>query len=121
MNSYFEIGGQVIACVIDQPDVSHHGQNATQRKTDRLLLKTARDATITLIDDAVGDTYDVKTGLKGAATTRQGLRSVGRGLAIAGTLAAMDGPLPFGDVLAAGFLIGGGAYMTYSGIKDVVQ
>jgi hypothetical protein len=33
----------------------------------------------------------------------------------------MDGPLPFGDVLAAGFLIGGGAYMAYSGAKDVIQ
>ncbi len=85
------------------------------------MTKTARKASIELIDDAVGDSYNVKKGLKGATTVRQGVRTVGRGLAIAGTLAALDGPLPFGDVLAAGFLIGGGAYMTYTGVRDVIQ
>ena len=85
------------------------------------MLKTTRKAVITAVDEAVGDSYSVKRGIAGAQQTRTGLKSVGRGLAIAATLAAMDGPLPFGDVLAAGFLIGGGAYMAYSGAKDVIQ
>jgi len=85
------------------------------------MLKTTRKIAIEQIDKAVGDSYNVKRGIAGAEKTRGGLRAVGRGLTIAATLAAMDGPLPFGDVLAAGFLIGGGAYMAYSGAKDVIQ
>ena len=85
------------------------------------MLKTTRKAVITAVDEAVGDSYDVKRGIAGGQKTRSGFRAVGRGVAIAATLAAADGPLPFGDVLAAGFLIGGGTYMAYSGVKDVLQ
>jgi hypothetical protein len=85
------------------------------------MLKTTRNIAIEQLDQAVGDSYNVKRGLTGAQKTRTGLKSVSRGITIAATLAAMDGPLPFGDVLAAGFLIGGGAYMAYSGAKDVIQ
>ncbi len=85
------------------------------------MLKTTRKIAIEQLDEAVGDSYDVKRGIAGGQKTRTGFRAVGRGVAIAATLAAADGPLPFGDVLAAGFLIGGGAYMAYSGVKDVIQ
>jgi len=119
--SYFEIGGVIVESILDTPDVSHHGSNAAQRKVDRALMKTSRKAVIEVIDDAVGDRYSVKQGITGGQKLRTGTRSIGRGLTIAATLAAMDGPLPIGDALAAGFLIGGGTYLAYSGIKDVIQ
>ena len=119
--SYYEIGGRIVECLLDTPDVSHHGQTAQQRKTDRIMMKGARKASIEALDHVVGDSYDVKKGITGGTKVRQGTKTVGRGIAIAATLAAMDGPLPFGDVLAAGFLIGGGSYLIYSGAKDVIQ
>ena len=85
------------------------------------MLKTTRKVAIEQLDKAVGDSYDLKQSITGAQKARTGFRAVGRGVAIAATLAAMDGPLPFGDVLAAGFLIGGGTDMAYSGVKDVLQ
>jgi len=85
------------------------------------MMKTSRKAVIAVADEIVGDSYSVKQGIQGAGKIRTGGRTIARGLTIAATLAAMDGPLPFGDVLAAGFLIGGGAYITYTGVKDVIQ
>jgi len=119
VNSYFEIGGKLVECILDEPDISHHGNTAAQRKVDRIMMKQGKKAVIEVLDQQTS--YDVKRGMKGASKARQGTRTIGRGLAIAGALAAIDGPLPFGDVLAAGFLIGGGAYLTYSGVKDVLQ
>jgi len=84
-------------------------------------MNTSRKAVISAVDEAVGDSYSVKQGIQGAGKVRTGGRSIARGLTIAATLAAMDGPLPFGDVLAAGLLIGGGTYIAYSGVKDVLQ
>lgn len=84
-------------------------------------MKTSRTAAIAAVDEMVGDSYNVKQGVLGAGKVRSGGRSIARGLTIAATLAAIDGPLPFGDVLAAGVLIGGGTYMAYSGVKDVIQ
>jgi len=84
-------------------------------------MNTSRKAVVSAVDEAVGDSYSVKQGIQGAGKVRTGGRSIARGLTIAATLAAMDGPLPIGDVLAAGFLIGGGTYIAYTGVKDVLQ
>ena len=120
-SSYYEIGGRIVECLLDTPDVSHHGQTAQQRKTDRILMKTARKASVEAIDTALGDSYDFKKGIQGGTRIRGGGISVARGLGLAATLAAIDGPLPFGDVLAAGLLIGGRSYMVYTGVRDVIQ
>lgn len=84
-------------------------------------MKTGKAAAIEALDELAGDSYSVKQAYKGVGKVRGGQRAIGRGLAIAATLAAIDGPLPFGDVAAAGFLIVGGSYMVYSGAKDVIQ
>ena len=84
-------------------------------------MKTARKASVEAIDTALGDSYDFKKGIQGGTRIRGGGISVARGLGLAATLAAIDGPLPFGDVLAAGLLIGGGSYMVYTGVRDVIQ
>jgi len=117
--SYFEIAGQIVETFVEGPQYS---QGPPARKAaDRVMLKRAHKEVIAAVDEAVGDSYDVKRGIKGGQRAAGGRRMVVRGLTIAATLAAMDGPLPFGDVAAAAFLIGGGTYMVYSGTKDVIQ
>jgi hypothetical protein len=122
--SYFEIGGHIVECLLDTPDISHHGQTAQARKTDRLLMKTSRKAAIEGVDKLVGDRYDVKRGMRGGQKVRAGSTSVATGLKIARwamVAAAADGPLPIGDVIAAGILLGGGAYMIHEGMQDIKQ
>ena len=117
--SYFEIAGQLVQVFVEGPEYS---QGPPARKAaDRVMLKRAHKEVIDVIDEAVGDRYDVKRAVKGGQRAAGGKRMVVRGLTIAAALAAADGPLPFGDVAAAAFLIGGGTYMVYSGTKDVIQ
>lgn len=125
--SFFTVGGHIIETILDGPEYSGGGYEATiadskrQAKEDKVLLKQSHKSAIELADEIVGDSYNVKRGIKGAEKSRQGGLLVRRGLTIAAALAAMDGPLPFGDVAAAVFLVGGGAYMIYSGSKDIIQ
>jgi len=122
--SYFEIGGLIVESILDTPDISHHGKTAQARKQDRVMMKQSRKAAIELVDTAVGDSYSVKKGLSGAQKVRAGGSSISTGAAIARwALAASlaDGPLPFGDIVAAGILIGGGAYMVHEGYQDMRQ
>ena len=122
--SYFEIGGKIVECILDTPDISHHGRTAQARKTDRLLMKQSQKAVIEAVDTAVGDSYDVKRGMTGARNVRAGGSAISTGGAIARwalVAAAADGPLPIGDVIAAGILIGGGAYLVHEGYKDIRQ
>lgn len=124
MPSYFEIGGRIVECLLDTPDISHHGQNAAKRKQDRIIMKTSRKAAIEGVDKLVGDSYNVKRGLAGGQKVRGGTTSVATGIKIARwamVAAAADGPLPIGDVIAAGILIGGGAYMIHEGMQDIKQ
>jgi hypothetical protein len=87
-------------------------------------MKTSRKAAIEGVDKLVGDSYDVKRGMRGGQKVRGGATSVGTGIKIARwamLAAAADGPLPIGDVIAAGILIGGGAYMIHEGMQDIKQ
>ena len=85
------------------------------------MMKTTRKAAIEMVDKQLGDSYDLKRGLRGAEKTRGSIGAIGRGLTIAATLAAADGPLPIGDVIGAGVLIVGGTYLAVTGIQDMVQ
>ncbi|AXQ65517.1 MAG: putative secreted protein [Circular genetic element sp.] len=87
-------------------------------------MKQSRKAAIELVDNAVGDSYSVKKGLGGAQKIRAGGSAISTGGAIARwalVAAAADGPLPIGDIVAAGILIGGGAYMVHEGYQDMRQ
>jgi len=117
--SYFEIGGHIIETLVEGPNYSQ-GPPA-QKAADRVMLKRAHKEVISAVDEALGDSYDFKRGVKGAQKTVGGRKMIIRGLGIAATLAAVDGPLPIGDVLAVGFLVAGGSYMIYTGTKDVIQ
>lgn len=67
-------------------------------------------------------TEDFKEGLQDEADyykVRAGSTAIGTGVKIgraAAVVAMADGPLPVGDVIAAGILIGGGIYLIGSGL-----
>jgi len=117
--SYFEIGGLIVETIVEGPKYSQ-GPPA-QKAADRVMLKRAHKEVISAVDEALGESYDLKRAVKGAQKTVGGRKMIIRGLGIAATLAAVDGPLPVGDVLAVGFLVAGGSYMMYTGAKDVIQ
>ena len=114
MTSYFEIGGQVIEVITEGPEASHPMMT-------RAIAKKAHKEVIDLVDSATPATFDAKNKVKAAQQAYAGGKMVRRGLGIAVALAAADGPLPFGDVAAAGFLIVGGAYMVYKGSSGMLD
>jgi len=114
MTSYFEIGGQVIEVITEGPEASHPLMT-------KALAKKSHKEIIDLVDSAMSDTFDAKKKIKGGQRTYAGGKMIRRGLTIAVALAAADGPLPFGDVAAAAFLTIGGAYMVYTGTKEIID
>ena len=119
--SYFEIGGKIVECAMHQEDAR---TPEFGRPYDELGVMIIEKTATEVIDKVVGDSYNVKQGLLGAQKVRGGSSAVGTGLTIARwamVAAAADGPLPIGDVVAAGILIGGGAYMIHEGMQDIKQ
>jgi len=117
--TFFEIGGTVIESMM-----SSEGTPSTRPVVRPRQMKQAERAAITAVQELTGTEYDVARGVRGTRNIRTGATSVGTGLKIARwALAASlaDGPLPVGDIIAAGILIGGGAYMIYEGQQDVRQ
>jgi len=113
----------IVESINETPDVSYHRQIA-QGRHERMMMDETNKAVVDLIDTAVGDSYSVRKGLSGAQKVRAGGSSISTGAAIARwALAASlaDGPLPFGDIVAAGILIGGGAYLVHEGYQDMRQ
>lgn len=122
ITSYFEIGGKIIESVLTPPQVSQGTYG--ERKVKNRMIKESHKASIEAIDVLVGDRYDVKRGARGGQKVRAGGTSISTGYQIAKyavAAAAADGPLPFGDAIAAVILIGGGAYMVYDGYADIRQ
>ena len=118
--TFFEIGGTVV-------ESYNESEGRQQRPViKRKMMKSAEKATIEAVQEIIGpkDTYDVARGVRGSRNVRTGATSVGTGLKIARWAAAAalaDGPLPVGDMIAAGILIAGGAYMIYDGTRDIRQ
>jgi hypothetical protein len=120
--SYFEIGGKIIEVATHQEDANNYQE--FMRPMDELGNMIIEKAAVTALDAVVGDEYDVKRAAAGGHKMRFGTTSVGTGIKIARwamVAAAADGPLPVGDVIAAGILIGGGAYMIHQGFQDIRQ
>ena len=117
--TFFEIGGTVIESLS-----SSEGTPSTRPTVRPKMMKEAERATTRAVQQVVGSEYNVARAVKGSRNIRAGATSVGTGVKIARwALAASlaDGPLPVGDIIAAGILIGGGAYMIYEGQQDVRQ
>ena len=113
--SYFEIGGKIFECATYQGDAN---QPEFFQPMDELGVMVAEKVVETAVTKALGkESYDVKRAMR-APRRYTSARSA---LAVAGTLAAADGPLPIGDVLAIGVLTGFALYQGYHGIQDLRQ
>ena len=121
--SYFEIGGEIVECTdyTSTPSSQYSPSLFRGAPTTSTVAQVQAQRNGKVAGGRKGDHYDTRKAIHGGHRVKGGTRVLTRGLTIAATLAVADGPLPFGDVLAAGVLIGVGAYLLYSGTKDVIQ
>ena len=110
--SYFEIGGQLIESNVDSP-------------TPRPPAVTARSVSKQLnvptpVVRAVDRDVKKKTGISPLASAQKHgrARRAAWAFSTAATIAMADGPLPFGDVVAIGFLGVYGIYETHQIVTD---
>ena len=117
--SYFEIGGKVVECLLHQ-----EAANTPTFGTpfDELVVMVGQKSAEVVLSKAVS-----KTTKKESYDPLRASRAPGRArraryaLQTAAALAAVDGPLPFGDALAIGVL---GTYATYEivgAVGDIIQ
>lgn len=117
--TYFEIGGHVIESVVeDRPEVDTRPRDdfiehylSEEFHVPKKLTKAAAKQ----VSTETG--YDVQRAMKGAARARRAKWAFGT----AATMAAIDGPLPVGDIAAIGLLGIYGSYELVSAIGDFVQ
>lgn len=115
MNAYFELGGHVIETVVQDESIpgrppmvtarslsrQHHVPQSVIRAVDRQAKADTGISPLTIMDS-----YGRARRARWAFTT-------------AATLAAADGPLPFGDTLAIGVLAVYGAYEVKTAITQL--
>lgn len=123
MNSYFEIGGEVIESVVFDserhqdttfaplPEFSEPG-----KFTDNELMAIAAGE---FVFEAlnINDQYEIDRALRSAERMRRAYTVAGWAI----TLAAADGPLPIGDTIAIVLLASYGIYETARAIDDIIQ
>ena len=115
--TYFEIGGHVIENQVvsrkmpGRPAPTDLKHVAKQTGVPApLLRKAGKD-----VQEKTG--YDVVRAAEGYGRLRRARWAATTALGIA----AVDGPLPFGDAVAVGFLAAYGAYEFVAGIGDMLQ
>ena len=115
--SYYEIGGHIHECEVDEPQSvrSSHVQDVMEIKMELTRSFPGNYNT-------TKTSYIYKPKATGVKTFRNLSRAgrAHRALALAGGLAAADGPLPIGDVLAIGVLGAYAGYETYRILDDVL-
>ena len=117
--SFFEIGGQIIETGLNIEEAMFQQY---LRPSDFSPVPELKDVTIGLaatgVAKSVGkEEYSVTRAMRAPRRYTQARNAI----AIAATMAASDGPLPIGDVIAIGFLTGFAVYQGYQGIRDVIQ
>lgn len=116
MNAYFEIGGHIIETHVQ-------GENMPGRppKIDARSLSRELNVPAPLIRAASKD-IEQKTGvdLLTVADSYSRMRRARWAIGTALTIAAADGPLPFGDMIAVGVLGGYGAYEVYTAVTQLI-
>ncbi len=115
-STFFEIGGHVIETQLDEshgprPPADPLLEFAKKQGVPKPLARKAMKE----ISQETG--YDVQRASRGAGRLRRARRVLG----IAATLAAADGPLPFGDAVAIGVLGIYGTYEVVQGAADLAQ
>ena len=120
--SFFEIGGQIIESTVGDPTPGQGVSSGVQRKIDKRMTERARKEFYKGIDSVTPDgSPSMQTVFYETKKIKTGGQMIKRGIGIAIALAAIDGPLPIGDVLAAGFLLGGGLFLAGSGAKGAIE
>ena len=117
-SSFFEIGGHIVDC---QHSIVEGSYNQYWNPSDVFVPSKAELAVAAV--ETVANTTGVELPetfqrggriIKKAGRVQRALRAAG----IAGGIAASDGPLPVGDILAIAFLTGYTGYEVYRIIKD---
>jgi len=123
--SYFEIGGKLVECATYQGDANQPEFFKPMDELGVMAADVGLGVAAKLVASATGkEDYDAMRASTGFSKVRGGGTAISTGANIARwalVAAAADGPLPVGDVIAAGILIGGGAYFVYEGYKDIRQ
>lgn len=111
--TYFEIGGYLIESHVDEhrpPKTSFKTLEKTTGIPAPLLRQASKD-----VKKKTG--YD----LQRASAAPGRIRRAQWAFTTAAALAAADGPLPFGDIAAIGFLGIYGGYEVIEAVKDISQ
>ncbi len=123
--SYFEIGGKVVECLIDQPDATQPDFFKPMDELAFMAVDVGLGQTAKQVAKATGkEDYSAMRASRGVSKVRGGGTAISTGGNIARwalVAAAADGPLPVGDIIAAGILIGGGLYFVHEGWQDIRQ
>lgn len=115
--TYFEIGGHVI-----ENDVVSRKMPGRPAPTDIKRIAKQTGVPAPLLRKASQDVqkktgYDIARAAEGYGRMRRARWAAMTAL----SLAAADGPLPFGDAMAIGFLAAYGSYEFVAGISDMIQ
>lgn len=110
--SYFEIGGQLIESHVDTP--TPRPQAVTAKSISKQL--DVPTPMVRSVDRGVKQKTGISP-LKVAEKHGRARRAIWA-FSTAATIAAADGPLPFGDVVAIGFLGAYGIYETHQIVTD---
>ena len=116
-STFFEIGGHVVESYVD---TNTHGPRPSSDPILEIakkhgVPKSLGRAAMKESSEALG--YDIVRASRGLGRMRRARRAV----TIAAALAAADGPLPIGDMIAIGFLGTYAAYEMAVGLTEVVQ
>jgi len=115
MTSYFEINGEIISCEDAEDLVSAAPPNLPNSVIDAAMELHEQEMKDMAFDEQYWPLLEEAERATGFTPVEVGqslgrLRRATTAATWAGTLALADGPLPFGDALAAGVLAGYAAY-----------
>jgi len=115
--SYFEIGGYIHECESHDPATAVHLDVSSAVELTREFARALPGKTS--YKKSAASMPKPKPGVKLARNLTRAGRAH-RALVVAGTVAAADGPLPVGDLIAIGILSAYAGYETYRILDDVL-
>lgn len=115
--SYFEIGGFIHECESNDPTTAVHLDVLSAVEINREYARALPGKTV--YKKSVSSMPKPKPGVRLARNLSRAGRAH-RALVLAGTVAAADGPLPVGDLIAIGILSAYAGYETYRILDDVL-
>jgi hypothetical protein len=115
--SYFEIGGFIHECELNDPATAVYLDVSSAVEITREFARALPGKK--MYNKMAAPMPKPKPGVKMARNLSRAGRAH-RALVVAGTVAAADGPLPVGDLIAIGILSAYAGYETYRILDDVL-